>query len=92
MSKRPRIKQTPRIKGSFFVLIRDDPTCSPIGCIAISAPKLKKPIPTIKIIAEIIKTINSYGVKLIIGVNDKINTINVTGNTEMRASFILDIN
>ena len=55
----PIIKHTGRIIDNFFVFINEEPICSPIGCIAISAPKLNNAIPKIKNITEIQKTITS---------------------------------
>ena len=44
----------------FLFFDNPEPTCSPIGCMAISAPKLNKLIPKIKNIVAIIKTIYLY--------------------------------
>lgn len=71
-----------------MVLISDDPICSPIGLIAISAPKLNKPIPIIKKTALIIKINNSRDVRLSKGVKYNSITNIVTGRTDISDSLI----
>ena len=63
-----------------------DPTYSPIGIIAVSAPRVNSPIPRISITAPIM---NESITPLLIGKNIKhrINTITVTGKTEESDSF-----
>ena len=68
------------------------PTCSPIGVIAMSAPKLNRPIPTINTNAEIKNTVVSVRLKFTNGVKFNSNTIAVTGNTDTNDSFNLNQN
>ena len=65
---------------------RPEPTCSPIGVMARSAPRLKSPIPPIRNTAQMPKTISCLGVSWTSGVNDTASTISVTGKTEANAS------
>ena len=86
---KPNIKQTETNKIIFLDLVNPEPTCSPIGVIAISAPKLNKPIPKIKRTADTANTIISLVEKSTNGVKFKMITIKVTGKTETNASLIL---
>ncbi len=63
------------------------PICSPMGIIAISAPREKKPIPTISIAAPSKKSIR---VPVGMGARVKLrsSTMTVTGSTEVRDSEI----
>ena len=70
-------------------LARPEPTCSPIGVMARSAPRLKSPMPTIKKIAQIEKTTSCLKDNDTSGVHDTASTISVTGKTEPNASFNL---
>ena len=70
-------------------LARPEPTCSPIGVMARSAPRLNSPMPPIRKTAQIAKTISCLGVSETSGVNDTASTISVTGKTEANASFSL---
>ena len=90
--KTPITKQTSNASQIFLVLISDDPICSPIGLIAISAPKLNKPIPTIKKTALIIKITNSRDVRLNKGVKYNSITNIVTGRTDISDSLIFFLN
>ena len=64
-----------------------EPICSPIGVIAISAPRLKREMPKISVMEAQANTRVSCQVKFAIGVQFKINTISVTGKTDTVASF-----
>jgi hypothetical protein len=68
-----------------FVIL--DPTYSPIGVIAVSAPKVKRPIPTIRSKAPMI---NERSIAFDTGkkVTSKRRTISVTGRTDERDSEI----
>jgi hypothetical protein len=59
-----------------------------MGVIAKSAPKLNKPMPTIRKNEHAIKVIVSDNDRSIIGVRLRKITIAITGSTEIRASFI----
>ena len=89
---KPNAKHTTTSSKMFFDFVNPEPTYSPIGVIARSAPKLNRPIPKINITDEIIKTIISLLLKLIKGVKFKSITINVTGITETNASFTFNKN
>ena len=65
---------------------RPEPTCSPIGVMARSAPRLKSPIPPIRNTAQMPKTISCLGENWTSGVKDTASTISVTGKTEAKAS------
>ena len=54
--KSPIKKHTSKTIFKLFVFDNPEPTCSPIGDIAISAPKLNNPIPKIKHTEEKTKT------------------------------------
>ena len=58
-----------------------EPTCSPMGIIAISAPRVNRPIPSISITAPIMKV---SIIPLFIGKNmkERMKTIIVTGSTD----------
>ena len=58
------------------------PICSPIGVIAISAPRLNSAIPTMSNSALQMKTMLSVSVKETSGVKFRIITIAVTGKTD----------
>jgi hypothetical protein len=71
----------------FFEAVILEPTYSPIGLIAVSAPKVKRPMPKISITAPIrkaTKIAELTGKKAI----SRISTIAVTGSTEDSASEI----
>ena len=78
--------------GRLLDFVRPEPTCSPIGVIATSAPSVKRPIPKIKNKAQTLNIIISVKDKLSSGVKLRITTIKVTGKTENNASLILLIN
>ena len=82
----PTIKQIGMIIQIFLVFITVVPTYSPIGVIAVSAPSVNKPIPTVTNNAPTIKTKN---IPLSMGAMVKHNakTIAVIGKTEENASF-----
>ena len=84
---KPIIKQTERSIPTFFDFVRPEPTCPPIGVIARSAPRLKRPIPRISNTAETANAIVSTGCKSTSGVNEIISTITVTGNTDIKDSL-----
>ena len=75
---------------SFFVLVILEPTYSPIGIIAASAPSVKSPIPKMSITAPIRKE-RSIGAST--GAIDimRINTIALTGSTDASDSFIFSL-
>ena len=85
--KSPIIKHTPISIHSFLDLVRPEPICSPMGVIARSAPRLKRAMPAMSTIAEIIKAAVSVAVRLTAGVSEIIMTMSVTGATEVTASF-----
>ena len=85
--KSPIIKHTPISIHSFLDLVRPEPICSPMGVIARSAPRLKRAMPAMRAIAEIIKAAVSVAVRLTAGVSEIIMTMSVTGATEVTASF-----
>lgn len=58
-----------------------------MGVIARSAPRLKRAMPAMRAIAEIIKAAVSVAVRLTAGVSEIIMTMSVTGATEVTASF-----
>ena len=68
-------------------LVRPEPICSPIGVIAMSAPRLNRAIPRIRKTAEIKNTVISKLEKLIIGVRLRIKTIATIGNTDSSDSL-----
>ena len=76
-------------KKILFERIKEEPICSPIGDIAISAPTLNKAIPMIKKTAAIEKTTISFVDKSNKGVKKRMMTIAVTGSTEKQDSFNL---
>ena len=64
-----------------------EPTASPIGVIAISAPSVKKPIPRISKTAPITKAMSvPFGIGVIVKQSSR--TIPVTGMTDNRDSLI----
>jgi hypothetical protein len=71
-----------------FDFVRPEPMCSPIGVIARSAPRLKRPIPSIRKIVDTKNIPISAIEKFISGVKFSKKTIAVTGKTEIRASII----
>ena len=66
---------------------KPEPTCSPIGVMAISAPKLNRAIPRTSSAAHATNTHDSWKEKSTSGVRSNSNTISVTGRTEIAASF-----
>ena len=72
--KKPNTKDIISKINNFLVFVRPIPLYSPIGVIAISAPKLNRLIPIINTIALITNTIISVELKEPIGVNPKIKT------------------
>ena len=87
--KKPRTKQTATNNFTLDDFVKPAPTCSPIGVIATSAPKVKKPIPKIKNNADTLKITTSLTDRLIKGVKFKTITISVTGNIDINDSLIL---
>ena len=85
--KTPIIKQTIKSTHTFLDFVRPVPTCSPIGVIARSAPRLKRPIPKIRNTAQTANATISVTVKSTSGVKEIIKTIAATGNTEINASL-----
>ena len=83
----PITKQTDSRSRRFFDFVNPEPTCSPIGVIEISAPKLNKPIPKIRNREETKNIINSRIVKFNNGVKFNNRTISETGKTDTRAYF-----
>ena len=83
----PITKQTDTRSNRRRDLVRPAPTYVPIGVIARSAPRLKRPIPIIKKIALTVKTICSFSEKVTSGVCETTSTISVMGKTEAKASF-----
>ena len=84
----PSTKQTISSSDSFFCLDRPAPTWAPIGVIATSAPRLKRPMPTTNNTAPTVKVISSVPVKLNQGVIARTYTIAVIGRVESKASTI----
>ena len=85
--KTPRRKQT----VSSAVILRERvspaPICSPIGVIAISAPRLNSVIPMISTTEDSRKTVSSRAVRLTSGVRYRMHTSATTGVTEKRDSL-----
>ena len=83
---KPIRKQTAIINQSRLVFVMCAPTCSPIGVIAMSAPSVKMPMPTIRQMAP---TMNITNTSVGIGatVKHRIATIAVIGMTDFRDSF-----
>ncbi len=86
---KPIRKHTDMRISNFFDLVSPEPTCSPIGVIARSAPRLKRPMPIMSITADTAKAAVSVPFKSISGVKDIISTINATGKTEIDDSLSL---
>ena len=78
----PITKQTMSKVLNLPVLESPEPICSPIGVIAISAPRLNNAIPKISATAEHENTTPSVKVKFKRGVALSNSTIAVTGKTE----------
>ena len=85
--KTPITKHTAIRISTFFDLVSPAPIWSPIGVIAMSAPRLKKAIPMTSITAEIMKTTISLAVRLISGVKFSTVTSKATGSTEISDSL-----
>ena len=81
--KTPIIKQATIKRVSFLDFVKPEPTCLPIGVIAMSAPTLNKHIPSTKINAQAPKIISSFKDNGAKGVSPKITTISATGKTEI---------
>ena len=79
----PIIKQMRRSNLNFPDLDKPEPICSPIGVMAISAPKLNSAMPKISAMAEHKKTTVSVVVRDKTGVKFKRSTITVTGSTDI---------
>ena len=87
--KKPRAKHINTIGLSDLdFLVSPAPTCSPIGVIATSAPRVKNPIPSIKNNADTQNTTISSVVRLISGVKLSITTISVIGSIDISDSLI----
>ena len=84
----PITKHTDTSSGSLRDLVRPAPTCSPIGVMDRSAPRLKSAIPATRNTAQTPKTTNSFNEKFTRGVNESNSTISVTGKTEENASLV----
>ena len=83
----PTKKETNMTSKRLFERVSFAPIYSPIGVIEVSAPSVKKPIPTVIITAPMIKqrSIEDGTGK---NVASSTSTIRVTGSTEDRDSFI----
>ena len=90
--KRPIIKAIATSNVTFLCFVKPEPICSPIGVIAISAPKLNRVMPIIINTAHIANVIISVVVKSVIGVKASTKTIIATGATEIADSLNLDSN
>ena len=84
----PITKHTDTSSGNLRDLVRPEPTCSPIGVMERSAPRLKSAIPTTRNTAQMQKTTSSFNEKSASGVNESSSTISVTGSTEKNASLV----
>ena len=82
-------KQTRRSVLNFPDLGSPEPICSPIGVIAISAPRLKSAIPSTSAIEQHAKTTASTNVSFRSGVALRRSTISATGSTDIADSFNL---
>ena len=85
----PSKKQTNSKSHMLRDLERPEPTCSPIGVIAMSAPKLKSAIPKIKTAAAMRNAKLSCKEKETSGVKPSKMTIKVTGRMDIADSLIL---
>ena len=85
----PITNPTPSKTPSFLDLVSPAPTCSPIGVMARSAPRLKSPIPIMRKTAHTQNAVSSVAVKSISGVNESTTTMRATGNTEINDSLNL---
>ena len=87
----PMIKQARAIRGRRPDEVSFAPTRSPMGIMAMSAPRVKKPIPTIRKAAPARNNIRgSSGMGVI--VMQRSSTIQVTGRTQERDSEIFSFN
>ena len=82
----PMTKHTESSTMSFLDFVRPEPTCSPIGVIARSAPRLKSPIPRMRNTADMPKTALSIPLSGARGVNERMSTMTVIGKTDMKDS------
>ena len=85
-------KHTSNNNFKFLDLVNPEPTYSPIGVIARSAPRLNRPMPRTSITAPMVNVISSVPEKLNQGVKDNRYTMAVMGRADTRASWILDHN
>ena len=83
----PMAKHTAATPAGVRILVRWLPLCSPMGIMAISAPRLKNPIPTIKSTAPT-RNISRVASDMGVMVTQSTNTISVTGSTASSASII----
>ena len=87
----PISKLTHTTTHSFRDLVICAPTRSPMGSMAVSAPRVNKPIPTISSTAPT-KNASSTSVGTGAAVKHKISTIRVIGTTEASASLTFSPN
>ena len=86
----PKTKQTASSNVIDFCFDRPEPTWVPIGVMAMSAPRLKKPMPSTRSTGPTVKPISSLLSKEILGNREIIYTSNVMGSAETSASRIFD--
>ena len=82
----PIRKQTTTRIASRFDLVRPSPMCRPMGVMARSAPRLKRPIPSASITAQTANTARSSQDRGARGVKETTSTRAATGMTETMAS------
>ena len=85
VTKIPIAKHAAATPAAVLALVSCLPVCSPMGIMAISAPRLKKPMPRMSSTAptrNIISVASGMGVM----VTHSANTISVTGSTAARDS------
>lgn len=82
----PTTKLISKINHTLRERIAEEPTCSPIGVMARSVPRVKSAIPRMSITVPITKAIRRlFGTGEI--VKQRINTMQATGRTELSDSF-----
>ena len=89
---RPMAKQTPSNSLTLPERVSAEPACSPMGVMAISAPKLNRPIPKISKTEQIENTVSSVALSSIQPISRSRRTMADTGKTDRSASFIFMYN